>query len=279
MPGAGHTGRRPGENGLHRALHRELLRHEGAVAAHHHHRRPDARLFQNGGDILQEPGQAGDDPGVVHRRLSAHLEIEQLGQFMAARDKPSGFRQKNAFDRQLVIRVDRAGIPGDGKRLDPLVVAHAAGDAADLGVIRRSQLFAGDIQAGRQHGLGRMDRFLIFVEARRRHEQQPDLLPVVFDNGVGGQRGGDRHELDLLDLPALQSGERFPDPDGKIPFGGQGLVFGQHLLRPEIIDHGIGVGAAGIDAQADMKLAHGRRRRGARHHHFLYGPARRTLRR
>ena len=278
VPGAGYTGRRPGENGLHRALHGEVLRHKRAVAAHHHHRCPDARLFKNGGDILQQPGQAGDDPGVVHRRLSAHLEIEQLGQFMAARDETAGFRHKNAFDRHLVIRVDRAGIPGDGKRLDPLVVAHAAGDAADLRFIKRRQLFAGDIRSSRQHGLRRMDHFLIFIEARRRHQQQPHLLPVVFDDGVGGERSGDRHELDLPDLAVLQSGERLPDSDGKIPFGGQRLVFGQHLLRPEIIDHGIGVGAAGIDAQADMKLAERRRRRVARHHHFLYGPAHRTWR-
>jgi hypothetical protein len=79
---------------------------------------------------------------------------------------------------------------------------------------------------------------------------------VSLDDRVGGQRGGDGDQLDVLKLRPLQTsdgGNSFGDADGQVVERGQGLGLAPHLAAGRIEQHGVGVGSTGVYAQREFQ--------------------------
>ena len=176
---------------------------------------------------------------------------------MPASDQTTGFLLQDLLDPNLVLRIDGAGITGDGKSLDPSVRNHFPGDPPNFGLVDRFNLFTRDFQPAGYHCLGFMRDIALLEKPVRGHDHQSYLLTFTFDNGVGGQGGGDRHKVNLGQQRFVQTGQRLTDADGKIPFCGQRFAFTEEFAGWQIIDDGIGVGSTGIDAQADLKQRFG----------------------
>ena len=82
------------------------------------------------------------------------------------------------------------------------------------------------------------------------HQAHPPALP--FDERVGGERGGERDERDAggVDTRMLQHClGGVVNADGEIVPGGQHLRRRHDLPRPLVVQHRVGIRAAGVDAE------------------------------
>ncbi|OPZ19712.1 MAG: hypothetical protein BWZ10_00862 [candidate division BRC1 bacterium ADurb.BinA364] len=258
---SGDAGRRTGQDGFDRPLDGRFDAHQRAVAAHDHHRRRDAAPAQRIAHLFEQRPQAGDDAGIERGRDGAQTVIQPLGDIVAANDRHSGFLAHDVAHLDFVRGIVVAGVAGDGEGFDLVLFHHRAGGAANLIRIDRRDFRSVDFHLSVQHGQRAIVDIARFVEPIRRQHQQADLLALAFDDGVGGQGGGERNQIDPGQMPIAQAVQRLADADREIPFGGQRLGLAQHFSAAKIVDHGVGVGAAGVDAEAQADLAAFLRRR------------------
>ena len=94
-------------------------------------------------------------------------------------------------------------------------------------------------------------------------QQHADRAAMALDHRIGGQRGGYRDQRNVLRPQARgqggnRLGNRIAHAQRQIALGGDGLGGGDDALAAGVDDGGVGVGAAGVDA--NQVLRGGRRR-------------------
>ena len=239
-----------------------------AVALHHHQRAVDAEARHGRPDRLDEIGDARDEAGVEHggerpaRGIEGRRQFARYGDWLA-----------RLFDDALASAALMGGIAhgeagGDGEGLDlapvPFQRRIEGGEIEGLAFIAVVVMAAGDADDGhrgkggskagaRQHGI---------VEAGK---DGRDRTAMALHHGVGGERGGDRDEADaaggLGRRQQLQHpGHRLAHADGEIAAGGERLGGGNDGMGGARDDDGIGIGAAGVDADQPGALGISHRR-------------------
>jgi hypothetical protein len=92
-------------------------------------------------------------------------------------------------------------------------------------------------------------------------EQQANRAAPSLNDGVGGQRRRKGHQVHLSGghgLSIKDRGHSLPNPNRQVVTGGQGLGPGQHFTAGVIHQHGIGIRAAGINAQGNRHVSSSR---------------------
>ncbi len=256
VTGADEARRRPRQDRLDRPGAGECRRDKCAVAAHHHQRGGDAAPFQEsfgGGD---QPVDHADEAGVEQRRQCAARPAEPGRQFVAGRHRQAGRLADQVAGGDLVSRVADGEIGADGEGRDG--AAEFRQGRLERGQVERRGVAVDVVAAGAEHDRVAAERRLqpVAVEVglgeADHHQRHAAALPL--DQRVGGKRGGHRHQLDggRLDLGRPEDGVGGAgDADGQVVAGGQRLGLGQKRaarLRPGRPQHGVGEGAAGVDA-------------------------------
>ena len=252
VAGAGHAGRRPGQNRFDRPPAGRGQAHQRAVALHHHDRRGQVAPFQRYLHLIDQGFQTGDDAGVQHRGLGAQPVVEGLGDLVAADDRQVGRFPDDGLDLQLVRGIGAAGEPGDRKGAHLFLFDHVDDHPAHLLRVDRRGFAAGHLHLAVQDCQGPVGDVLGVPQPVRGHDQEADLLPLALDDGVGGQGGRERDQIDLGQPFRVQLIEGLFDPHGEVPLGGQGLGLLDHRIILEVVDHHIGVGSARVNAQPEL---------------------------
>ena len=71
---------------------------------------------------------------------------------------------------------------------------------------------------------------------------------MAFDDGIGGQRGGEADHGDLARSLRQNALHGARQADREIMLGGEGFGCGEHALV-RIEEHRVGVGSAGVEAE------------------------------
>ena len=251
-----------GEDGLDRLQPGDLRADQRPVAAHHHHRRGNPQCAERAIGRVQQALDGRHETGVQHARHRPPRTVEPARERMAARHRQAGALAQAIADRKLVLRVAHREHSGHRECVDRAPEAGErpveGGEVRCLAREPRRIVTAADTDAGvatKRIGDSGPRRGRL-VEADE-HQAHPTALP--FDERVGGERGGERDERDRrgIDSGALQdrSGGAV-DADREIMPRGQRLRGRHDPPGPLVVQHGVGIRAAGIDSEQD---GHGRR--------------------
>ncbi len=255
MPGARHAGGRPRKDGLDRAPLRHFRAHQGAVPLDHEHGRVDAVPPQHFFEIQQQAGDPWDDLRVQHGRDRPGLKIERVRKFMAAGDEEPGFLLDTSFDPEFVIGIDGPGKSRHGEGGHGVMLDHAARDGPDFVLLDRHDFPPRDVQLPPDHRFRPVRDVVIDIQPEGGHEEETDLLPLVFDDGVGGQGGGQGNQSRAPQQCPVELLERLAYAHGEIAPRGQGFGLAEGAVPPEVEQDRVGIGAAGIHAQSDCDVA------------------------
>jgi len=247
--GPGDAGRRAGEHRLDRSLQRGLAVDQRPVALDHRQRRLDATAFQGHADGVDQPPDHRQQAPVEDRGIRPADEVETARKLVPADDGELRAGADGLHHLQLVGGVLDPRIAGDREGVDARrnELLHRRGH---LDGVDRLELGAVDGQApAHEAHVGPLD-----VRGRRQPGSQDDgsrYAAFALDNRVGGQGRGERHEPDLRGIGNAQTIERLLDADQQIMGRGESLGLGDQLASAQVIQDAVGVGAAGVDAQAD----------------------------
>ena len=143
-------------------------------------------------------------------------------------------------------------VAGDCEGVD--VVVPAVDGASQSVFVERGAFLAEDVVSARNelHGGGvdavgeavAAEHFLVVAD-----EEGADAAAEAFDGGVGGEGGGEGDEADLVGIDSLQAADGGGDADGEVVVGGGGFVPGDDAAGGGVKRHGVGVGAAGVNAE------------------------------
>ena len=249
------AGGRARQDRLDRPVAHERGRHERTVAAHHHQRCDHAVLGERllgGGDELVDDR---DQPGVQHRGDGALRSVQPRRQLVAARHRLAGAAMDQFGGRHLVFGVAHAELRGHGKCIDHR--CDLVEPSVERGEVERLQRRSVRIVAATQEHrrvagqrLGQtpsLGHGIVEADHHRAHGS-----PAALDQCVGCQRGRQRDELDVGRVDrcvAQRSVDRAADADGQVVMRGRCLGGGHHRSVLLVVHHGVGVRAAGVDAQ------------------------------
>ncbi len=173
---------------------------------------------------------------------------------MAAGDEQPGLLADDLFDLQFMLRVNGAGVAGNGKGFDLVLCNHPLYNFFDLIFIYRQDFFTRDFQLSRNDSLWLVGDILRFEAAIGRHDNHTHFLAFAFNNGVGCQGGGQGHHLHLPQFFLIQLCQGVVNADGEIPLGGEGFALADGPIPFKVIDHRVGIGPAGVDSQSDFQI-------------------------
>ncbi len=240
--------------------------HNAAVAAHDHQGHRDARGAHGALGGVGGGHHLGQDGRVDGRGAGAAGQAVQLGDVGGHRDgdalllgavvdhglfRAAVDAERHGGDddfRALALQAFDGGVDGlvtEGLFLDELVVH---GDlAADLLV--QDDVLQVQLRFGQPA-----------LEAAAGHADDADLRHVALDEGVGGLRGGVRHEHDVFggDIVLAQAVLKALHNAGRnallVIVGGFYLVFADDLVGQVVDGDGLGVGAANVNAHTDFSV-------------------------
>ena len=259
---ADQTRGRPGQDRLDRLQPCDIRADQGAVAAHHHRRGADAQCVERTSRRVQQVLNDRHEPGVEHAGHRPARAVEPARQLVTARDRKAGALAKAISNRDLVLRIAHREHAGDREGGDRSV--ERGERAVEGGDIQRRARLPGRIVTAADPDAGTAAQRIGDSGPRRvglaeadEHQAHPSALP--FDERVGRKRGGERDERDGggIDARALQH-----RPGGAVNSDREVAARGERLRRrhdlsgPLVVQHRVGVRAAGVDSEQD---GHGRR--------------------
>ena len=271
------AGGRTREDRLDRTLLHEVDRHERTVAAHDHHRGVDPPFHETPAGSGDEVVDHGDETG-VEQGSDASLRAPEAGrQHMATGHRLSGAFADEFAGGELVLGVARGELGSDGEAIN------LVGDLVDAGgqfveVERLNRITVAVVTSTDDDDGVVADRFSqtttiegVLVKADRDEARR---TARALDQGVGGERGGERHHLDRRRIDrGVGHGriDRPTDPDRELVVRGGRLRLGDDLPGALVVHDGIGVRPPGIDTQrVAARLGHRgtvcRRNNDASHH-------------
>ena len=197
-----------------------------------------------------------DQPCVQQRGQRAFRTVQPRRQFMRARYRQAGARADHAARGLFMRRVAGGELGGDGDRADPL--GEGVQSRFQRRDIQRSCLVTRVLMAAGHFDQGIIAQRLVQRRARlgivvKTDYHQPGAAALAFDQRVGGQRGRQRDHRHVLRANCGRTGQhrvdRRANTQCQIRARCQRLGLGQDGLRAVVEQHGIGVGATGINPQ------------------------------
>ncbi|CAB4556193.1 unannotated protein [freshwater metagenome] len=270
--GGAHEARcRTRQDRLDRTLAHERSRHQRPVTTHHHHRCVHALVHQGAFGGGHQPVDDRHQTGVQDRRHGAARPVQLLGQHVARRHRRPGDLADHGRSGTLVRRVAHAELRHHRKAV------HAVGHRGDLGAqpveVERGSLAAVGVVTARQQD-GRVAGERVAQAAALDHlvveadDHRGDRTAGSLHERVGGERGGERHQLDAGRIDAgrvHRTVDRSGDADAEVVVRGRRLRLGDHDPRVLVVDDGVGVRATGVDAEQQAWGAGGGVREGVGH--------------
>ena len=248
--------RRAGQHGFDRSRGHAFGQREGTVALDDHERAGNLQLPHGPVHSIDQGRNAGYQARIQGRRQGAARCIQRRRKLGGQRHRLTGARHDQVTRRVFVRGIAHRKSGGHGECI------HLAGQALqgrfERGHIERYPRLAVVVVPTRYHlhrhtrkGLGdtgALDHRRIEADQKNTHG-----TAVPFDHGIRGQRGGYRHQADVLCPQTLRQlrhglGDGLGDTDSQVTLGGDGLGARHHLVAVRL-DHGrVGIGAAGVDA-------------------------------
>ena len=252
---AHNAGGRAGQDRLNGALAHHRCRNQRAIAAHHHQGRINAdhcQMTLAGGD---QPVDHADQPGVQHRRQRPFRPVELRGKFVRTGHGPPGHPADQGAGRHLVGRIAGGKAGCHGK-------AHHLIRQTRHGSFQRLQIQRAGFLPGMAMPTGQPDHRIaaqrlgqtapVQIAVIEADEDQRNPAALAFDQRIGGQRGGQRHQPHLARRnpgPGQRRIHRTPDAQRQIAARGQRLGRADHPVCRLVHDHRIGIGAACVNTQ------------------------------
>ena len=255
------TGRRAREHGLNRSLGHALGQRQRAVALDDHQRADDVQLFHGAPDRVDQMRDPRDQPRVQGRGQRAARRVQAGRQLGRQGDRFAAALHDARARLLLVRRVAHRERSGEGKGVD--LRGHAVyGRVQRLQVQGRCGFAVVVVPTGdalhRHAGEGLGNAGALGHGCVKADQQHADRAAVALDHGVGGQRGGHRDQRNILRAQALGQGgnglgNRIAHAQRQVALGGDGLGGGDDALATRLDDGGVGVGAAGVDANQVLR--------------------------
>ena len=253
--------RRAREHGLDRALGHALRQRQRAVALDDHQRADDVQLFHGAPDRVDQMRHPRDQPRIQGRGECAPGCVQAGRQLGGQSDRLAAALHDACACLLLVRRV--ADRKRSGQRKGVNLRGHAIDRRVQRFQIQRCCGFAVVVvpacDALHSHaGEGFCNAGALGHGRVKADQQHADRAAVALDHGVGGQRGGHRDQGDVLRAQALgqggnRLGNRVAHAQRQIALGGDGLGRGDDALAAGVDDGGVGVGAAGVDANQVLR--------------------------
>ncbi|OPZ85578.1 MAG: hypothetical protein BWY76_01352 [bacterium ADurb.Bin429] len=133
------------------------------------------------------------------------------------------------------------------------MLQHLAGGITKCLFIQRFDDFSNDVGATRHCREGPVvnARQIIVVETE---QQRAHLAAFALNDGIGRQGSAQRDEGDASQQFHRQLAHGVGDPSTEFVFRGERFGFRQYLLCGKFNQHGIRVGAAGVNPQTDRHV-------------------------
>ena len=205
-----------------------------------------------GGD---QPVDHADQPGVQHCRQRPFRPVELRGEFVRTGHGPPGHPADQGAGRHLVGRIAGGKAGCHGK-------AHHLIRQTRHGSFQRVQIQRAGFLPGMAMPPGQPDHRIaaqrlgqtapVQIAVIEADEDQRNPAALAFDQRIGGQRGGQRHQPHLArghPGPGQRRIHRSPDSQCQVAPRGQRLGRADHPIRRLVHDHRIGIGAARVHAQ------------------------------
>ncbi len=246
-----------GQDGLDRPFPHHRGRDQRPVAAHHHQRRVDAHGLQMAFAGRNQAVDHSDQPGVQHRRQRP-LRAVQLGRkLVAAGDGAAGHAADHLARGDFMggVAGGKAGGNGKAHHLRPQFghLRLKRGQVQRRGLGARVGVAA--VQKDDRVTLQRLGQAAaLHVAGVEADEDQRDAAALPLDQRIGGQRGGQRHQVDVRRPHPRRRQRRIhraADAHRQVGPRGQGLRLAQDAVRGLVQDHGIRIGAARVHAQKE----------------------------
>ena len=250
--GADGAGGGTGQEGFHWPGLGVGQRHNGAVAADDGDGGRDAALGNASVDGGEQPVDVRDEPGVEDGGGGAADGVERATDSSACDDGAVGQFGDDLGGPNLVLGVADGEVAGDGEGVD--LVTPALDGAAQGVFVEGGAFLAEDVVAARDEFQGGgVDAVSKAVAAEQvlvvADEEGADAAAEAFDGGVGGEGGGEGYEADLVGSDAAQSVDGGGYAGGEVGVGGGGFVPGDDAAGGGVERDGVGVGAAGVNAE------------------------------
>ena len=241
-----------GEQGFDRPGSGDRQRHDGPVPADDGDGGGDAALGNAAVDCREQPFDVGDEPGVEDGGGGAADGVEGVSNCAAGDDGEVAELGDDLGGAEFVLGVANGEIAGDGERVD--VGALAFDGAAERVFVKGRAFVAKDVvAAGDEFEGGGVDAVGEAVAVEHgpvvADEEGADAAAEAFDGGVGGEGGGEGDEVDPAGGDALEAVDGGGDALAEVGVGCGGFVPGDDGARGGIKRHGVGVGAAGVNAE------------------------------
>ena len=228
-------------------------RHDGAVAADDGDRGGDAAVGDAAVDGGEQAVDMGDEPGVEDGGGGAADGVERATDGSAGDDGAVGQFGDDFGGADFVLGVADGEVAGDGEGVD--LMAPAVDGAAQSVFVEGGALLTEDVvPAGDELEGGGVDAVEEAVAAKHglvvADEEGADAATEAFDGGVGGEGGGERATRVIWEGATPWR----PSMAAVMPTARSVWVVGvlcQATTRPVggVEGDGVGVGAAGVDAE------------------------------
>ncbi len=240
-----------GKNGFHRSLQGRGGIDQGSVTLDSHDRGQDPAAGHQRGDRDDELLDHGDEPGVEQCGQGAPRRIELGTQAVTAGDRKAGRPAQHVAHGDFVGGIANREHRGDGEGRDSAGLLEGPGlhviEIERRGFFAQGVVTSASLDQG-PSGQGTRDILPGAVIRCVTDEDERCRTAPALDDGIGGERGRDRHEGDHACMVAQHRIDGSSDADRQV------VPCRQRLRRRErspggVKQHGIGVGSAGIDTQ------------------------------
>ena len=232
-----------------------------AVALDDHQRADDVQLFHGAPDRVNQMRDPRDQPRIQGRGERAARRVQAGRQLGGQGDRFAAALHDARAGLLLVRRVAHRERCGEGKSVD--LRGHAVyGRVQRVEVQGRCGFAVVVVPPGdalhRHAGEGLGNAGALGHGRVKADQQHADRAAVALDHGVGGQRGGHRYQRNILRAQALGQGgnrlrNRIAHAQRQVALGGDGFGGGDDALAAGLDDGGVGVGAAGVDANQVLR--------------------------